>query len=113
MIGAAKRRHRVAFYEPQDGVENAFGELELEQMPLRHRTCGELIHLRGSHDVEADRQAERQRIKLRIRRTGAAKEIKAGWRCQHVTLGTVWKVIDADAVTQRGLVYLILEGPVV
>lgn len=110
MSGAGALRHRLAFDAPSV-TRNALGEDVPGDWVQRHRTWGALIYQAGGEDIAAGREASRQVLKVKIRTGTGAREIRTGWRLRLLPDGSIWNVTEADAFTQRGFVFLKIEGP--
>ena len=80
---------------------------------------------KGDEVVQAARNAGRQVFKIRIRQCEAARAITTGYRMRDVRRGwpsgegadslpgTRYNIPNVDAITDRGNVWLTVEGPVV
>ena len=90
-----------------------------------HLAMAEFIFQKGDEVVQAARNAGRQVFKIRIRQCEAARAITTGYRMRDVRRGwpsgegadslpgTRYNITNVDAITDRGNVWLTVEGPVV
>lgn len=101
---------RVAFDAPA-GTADGFGGAARAWVQ-RHACWAQWIYGRGDEGVQAAREAGRKAYKIRVRSSAAARAITEAWRMRDVRRGTVWSVIEVDAVTDRAWVHVTIEGPV-
>ncbi|WP_283638104.1 phage head completion protein [Marinovum algicola] len=121
--GAAALAQKVAFDEPTV-TRNDLGE-PVTAYSEAHLAMAEFIFQKGDEVVQAARNAGRQVFKIRIRQCEAARAITTGYRMRDVRRGwpsgegadslpgTRYNITNVDAITDRGNVWLTVEGPVV
>lgn len=78
-----------------------------------HYCCrAELIYMRGDEAVEASRLGGKAVYKVRIRQSEKAREITPAFRMRDERRGTVYNVREADSITDRLWVWLIVQSGV-
>jgi head-tail adaptor len=108
-VRAGALTERVAFDAPA-GVADAFGG-SAEGWVQRRLCWAQWIYGRGDAGVKAAREAGRKAYKVRIRSSADARAITEAWRMRDVRRGTVWSIVEVDAVTDRAWVHITVEGP--
>lgn len=122
-VRAAALAQKVAFDEPAV-TRNDLGE-PVTAYAEAHLAMAEFIFQKGDETVQAARNAGRQVFKIRIRQSEGARAITVGYRMRDINRGlpsgegadslpgTRYNITNVDAITDRGNVWLTVEGPVV
>jgi head-tail adaptor len=101
---------RVAFDAPSGGTD-AFGGTT-EAYTEHHVCAAQWIYGRGNESVQAAREAGRKAFKVRVRSSAATRAVTTDYRLRDTRRGTTWNITEADAITDRQWVHLVVEGPV-
>lgn len=110
MTVGASLAERFAFDSPT-AVPDGFGGSEVgwaEQFQRR----AQVIYSRGNESVEAARLAGRSIYKVKLRNDSGTRSITTDWRARDVRRGVVYNIREADAITDRAWVYLVVEAGV-
>lgn len=110
----------VAFDEPLQS--SGAGGVTLTEWTERRACRGEFIYSRGSEVVEAARLEGRPIYKVRIRQCIGSRLIDTTWRMRDTRRGlpvgevadalpgTRYSIREVDAITDRGWIYILVEG---
>lgn len=99
-----------AFDAPSDNPDG-HGGIETGWDEQFTRRC-EVIYQRGSEAVEAARLSGKSIYKLRLRSDTKTRTITTDWRARDARRGTEYNIREADAITDRAWVYLVIESGV-
>lgn len=118
-MAPGKLTESFAFDAPNGGTD-AFGGSAVGWSEQFERRC-DVIYQKGSEAVEAARLAGRAVFKVKLRNDSATRQITTDWRARDVRRGNLsgefpgveYNILEADAITDRAWVYLVVEGPVV
>lgn len=86
------------------GVEQGWTEL--------FQARAEFIYSRGSEAVDAARLQGRAIYKVKLRSSTQARGLTTDYRMRDVRRNTAYQIREADAITYRAWVYLIVESGV-
>lgn len=101
---------KLAFDKPTENPDG-FGGVEVgwtEQFIRR----AQLIYHRGGEATEAARLKGTAIYKVKLRRDSQTATITTDWRARDARRGTEYNIREADSITDRAWVYLVIEGGV-
>ena len=123
MGSAGDLTERFAFDSPTTAPDG-FGGQEVGWSEEFQRRA-QVIYSRGNESVEAARLAGRSIYKVKVRSDSGTRQITTDWRARDVRRGlpsgvtgdalpgTRYNIREADTITDRAWVYLVVEGAVV
>ncbi len=85
-----------------------FAEVWAEQYTCR----AEFVYDQGGEAVEAAAVAEQSTFKVRIRSSIGADAIRSSYRMRDVRRGVIYNIREVDNITNRKMVYLVVEAGV-
>lgn len=97
--------------QPGAGVD-AFGGEVRETSPVGV-VSGRFDYKSGGEAVQAARLAGRSVLMVKLYSSALARQVTTDWEVRDVARDDLFNVVDVDAVTSRGYVWLTVEGPVV
>lgn len=107
-MSAGRMVAAVAFDGPTEAPDGSGGvEVGWEEV---HACRAELIYSRGSEAVDAARLQGRAIYKVKIRSCGAARAITTAYRMRDVRRSETYNIREADGITDRAWVYLVVES---
>lgn len=74
--------------------------------------AAQVIYSRGNESVEAARLAGRSIYKVKLRSDSGTRTITTDWRARDVRRNVFYNIREADAITDRAWVYLVVEAGV-
>lgn len=110
MVGAGQLHHRLIFQKREDG-DDGHGNT-VAGWRDQFRRPASFDYDRGNQTVMAARLEGRSIIRAAVRKDSSTRTITTDWRCRDARDGTVYAVIDVDAVTDRDFVWLRIESGV-
>jgi len=99
----------VAF-DVESGVDDGFGGKTIAWTEA-HACRAQWMFASGDETPKGARNAGRNVYKLKIRSCEAARGLTTAHRMRDVRRSQSWNIINVDAITDRGWVYLSVEGP--
>ncbi|KJS45239.1 MAG: hypothetical protein VR71_02160 [Roseovarius sp. BRH_c41] len=110
MSGAGELSERFAFDSPTTAPDGSGGnEAGWAEQFSR---AAQVIYSRGNESVEAARLAGRSIYKVKLRSDSGTRTITTDWRARDVRRNVVYNIREADAITDRAWVYLVVESGV-
>lgn len=109
-MGAGKRGHKVTFEDKTPGVRGRLGSTKTP-LSLHCTEWVELIHQRGDVAKDGGRVAGRQSLRVRLVATLKTRAIRPEFLMTIIASSEVYQVRLVDTFTQRGNVFLTVEGP--
>lgn len=111
MPGAGDLVHRVAF-DARGAVNDGHGNAVTGPWAEMFQRPAAFVYAGGGEAMVAARLEGRSVIKVRLRSDSATRTIRPDWRMRDVRRGTEYAVREADAVTDRRWVWLVVEAGV-
>lgn len=123
MSGAGELSSRLAFDSPSGSTDSFGGKVVgWSQEIIR---SAKIIYQSGNESVQAARLAGRSIYKVKLRSDSGTRSITTDWRARDVRRGLPsgvdddvlpgnrYNIREADAITDRAWVWLVIEGEVV
>lgn len=103
-------RFHLAFDYQVSAADGYGGEVSgWSDVPQSYECRAEMIYWRGMENTDGAQQVGRERFKVRIRTSTAAKTITNLWRARDLRTGEVYNIKQVDNLTQVGWIYFVLE----
>lgn len=106
----ARKLHEAVAFDALSGAADAFGGTS-EVFTETHACRAQWIYARGDESVQAAREAGRSAYKIKVRSCEATRALTMDHRMRDTRRGTVWNIIEVDAITDRAWVYIVVQGP--
>lgn len=113
-MSAGKLTERVAFDAPVTVTDDFGGDTIT--WTAGSPVAAQWLYSKGDEGVQAARNAGRYAYKIKVRASDATRAITTDYRMRDVRAGTVWNIIEADALSfeakRARMVFLVVEGPI-
>lgn len=112
MTGAGDLTERVQFFAPASGSDGYGNETTGWADDPSYECSAQFIYSSGGETVLAARLEGRSIFKVKIRQCGSARLVTQSWLLKDKRRGTLFNIREADAVSDRAWVYLLVESGV-